>query len=304
MNHKLMQSFMAVAEELHFGRAAARLHISQPPLTKQIQQLEQAMGVRLLERTKRKVELTAAGRVFLDEVRAVLQQTEQAVELARKADRGETGHLAVGFIDAAIYSVVPSVVQRFTKRYPEVELSLTDLRIPNQVRAVAERQLDIGFVHPPVIHNALKVESILVEPLIVALPETHRLASEAEVALADLASEALIQFPRSINPSLYDEIVGLCRSSGFSPRIVREATPKQTIIGLVSVGLGVSLLPACLQNLRRSGVVYRPIQGRTLSIDTSIIYRHEQPSPVLNAFLDIVRETTQKDSNPVSLQAS
>ncbi|MER8546644.1 LysR family transcriptional regulator [Mesorhizobium sp. M0601] len=304
MNHKLMQSFMAVAEELHFGRAAARLHISQPPLTKQIQQLEQAMGVRLLERTKRKVELTAAGRVFLDEVRAVLQQTEQAVELARKADRGETGHLAVGFIDAAIYSVVPSVVQRFTKRYPEVELSLTDLRIPNQVRAVAERQLDIGFVHPPVVHNALKVESILVEPLIVALPETHRLASEAEVALADLASEALIQFPRSINPSLYDEIVGLCRSSGFSPRIVREATPKQTIIGLVSVGLGVSLLPACLQNLRRSGVVYRPIQGRTLSIDTSIIYRHEQPSPVLKAFLDIVRETTQKDSNPVSLQAS
>ncbi|MER9130765.1 LysR family transcriptional regulator [Mesorhizobium sp. M0768] len=304
MNHKLMQSFMAVAEELHFGRAAARLHISQPPLTKQIQQLEQAMGVRLLERTKRKVELTAAGRVFLDEVRAVLQQTEQAVELARKADRGETGHLAVGFIDAAIYSVVPSVVQRFTKRYPEVELSLTDLRIPNQVRAVAERQLDVGFVHPPVVHNALKVESILVEPLIVALPETHRLASEAEVALADLASEALIQFPRSINPSLYDEIVGLCRSSGFSPRIVREATPKQTIIGLVSVGLGVSLLPACLQNLRRSGVVYRPIQGRTLSIDTSIIYRHEQPSPVLKAFLDIVRETTQKDSNPVSLQAS
>lgn len=304
MNHKLMQSFMAVAEELHFGRAAARLHISQPPLTKQIQQLEQAMGVRLLERTKRKVELTAAGRVFLDEVRAVLQQTEQAVELARKADRGETGHLAVGFIDAAIYSVVPSVVQRFTKRYPEVELSLTDLRIPNQVRAVAERQLDIGFVHPPVVHNALKVESILVEPLIVALPETHRLASEAEVALADLASEALIQFPRSINPSLYDEIVGLCRSSGFSPRIVREATPKQTIIGLVSVGLGISLLPACLQNLRRSGVVYRPIQGRTLSVDTSIIYRHEQPSPVLKAFLDIVRETTQKDSNPVSLQAS
>ncbi|TCU12622.1 LysR family transcriptional regulator [Rhizobium sullae] len=291
MDYKLMQSFVAVAEELHFGRAAARLHISQPPLTKQIQQLEQFMSVRLLERTKRKVELTPAGRVFLDEARAVLHQTEQAVELARKADRGETGHLAVGFIDAAIYSVVPSVVRRFTEHYPEVELSLTDLRIPNQVRAVVERQLDIGFIHPPVVHKALKVESILVEPLIVALPETHRLASEAEVPLADLASEALIQFPRSINPSLYDEIIGLCRSSGFSPRIVREATPKQTIIGLVSVGLGVSLLPACLQNLRRSGVVYRPIQGRSLSIDTSIIYRREQPSPVLKAFLEIVRET-------------
>lgn len=301
MDHKLMQSFVAVAEELHFGRAAVRLHISQPPLTKQIQQLEQTMGVRLLERTKRKVELTAAGRVFLDEARAVLHQTGQAVELARKAGRGETGHLSVGFIDAAIYSVVPTIVRQFTERYPEVELSLTDLRIPNQVKLVAERQLDIGFVHPPIVHKALRVESILVEPLIVALPETHRLAAQTEIALADLAPEALIQFPRSINPSLYDEIVGLCRSSGFSPRIVREATPKQTIIGLVSVGLGVSLLPACLENLRRAGVVYRPIRGRNLSIDTSIIYRCEQPSPVLSAFLDIVRETARTKTNPGSL---
>ena len=299
MDHKLMQSFVTVAEELHFGRAAARLHISQPPLTKQIQQLEQAMGVRLLERTNRKVELTAAGRVFLDEARAVLHQTDQAVELARKAGRGETGHLSVGFIDAAIYSVVPAIVQRFTERYPEVELSLTDLRIPNQVKAVVERQLDIGFIHPPVSHKSLCVERVLVEPLIVALPEVHRLAPEAAIALSDLASEPLIQFPRGINPSLYDEIVGLCRSSGFSPRIVREATPKQTIIGLVSVGLGVSLLPACLENLRRAGVVYRPIRGRTLSIDTSIIYRREEPSSVLKAFLDIVREATKTASPQV-----
>lgn len=293
MDHKLMQSFVAVAEELHFGRAAARLHITQPPLTKQIQQLEQTIGARLLERTKRKVELTAAGRVFLDEARAVLDQTRQAVELARKADRGETGHLSVGFIDAAIYSVVPEIARRFTELYPDVELSLTDLRIPNQVKAVAERQLDVGFIHPPVSHKALIIESILVEPLIVALPETHRLADRAKIPLSELASEPLIQFPRSINPSLYDEIVGLCISSGFSPRIVREATPKQTIIGLVSVGLGVSLLPACLQNLRRAGVVYRPIRGRTLSIDTSIIYRREEPSPVLRAFLEVVRETTR-----------
>ncbi|MBY5355042.1 LysR family transcriptional regulator [Rhizobium leguminosarum] len=298
MDHKLMQSFVAVAEELHFGRAAARLHISQPPLTKQIQQLEKAMGVRLLERTKRKVELTAAGRVFLDEARAVLYQTGQAVELARKAERGETGHLSVGFIDAAIYSVVPAIVQRFTARYPDIELSLTDLRIPNQIKMVTERRLDIGFVHPPVNQKGLQVESILVEPLIVALPETHRLSRETEIALADLAHEALIQFPRSINPSLYDEIVGLCRSSGFSPRIMREATPKQTIIGLVSVGLGVSLLPACLENLRRPGVVYRPIQGRNLTIDTSIIYRREQPSPVLGAFLNIVRETAGMETTP------
>jgi DNA-binding transcriptional LysR family regulator len=293
MDHRLMQSFVAVAEELHFGRAATRLHISQPPLTKQIQQLEQVMGVRLLERNKRKVELTAAGRIFLDEARTLLAQTGQAVERARRADRGETGRLAVGFIDAAIYSVVPDVVERFTARYPDVELSLTDLRIPQQVQLVAERQLDLGFVHPPITHDGLQIESILVEPLIVALPQTHRLAAEPDIDLADLAPEALIQFPRSINPTLYDEIVDLCRSSGFSPRIVREATPKQTIIGLVSVGLGVSLLPACLQNLRRDGVVYRAIRGRTLSIDTSVIYRREQPSPVLAAFLEVMREVAE-----------
>jgi DNA-binding transcriptional LysR family regulator len=293
MDHRLMQSFVAVAEELHFGRAATRLHISQPPLTKQIQQLEQVMGVRLLERNKRKVELTAAGRIFLDEARTLLAQTGQAVERARRADRGETGRLAVGFIDAAIYSVVPDVVERFTARYPDVELSLTDLRIPQQVQLVAERQLDLGFVHPPITHDGLQIESILVEPLIVALPQTHRLAAEPDIDLADLAPEALIQFPRSINPTLYDEIVDLCRSSGFSPRIVREATPKQTIIGLVSVGLGVSLLPACLQNLRRDGVVYRAIRGRTLSIDTSVIYRREQPPPVLAAFLEVMREVAE-----------
>ncbi|MHC8943147.1 LysR family transcriptional regulator [Advenella incenata] len=291
MDHKLMRSFVTVAEELHFGRAAARLHISQPPLSKHIQQLESILGVRLLERSKRKVELTAAGRLFFDEAKSLLNRTAQAVELVRKADRGEIGHLSVGFIDAAIYSVVPTIVQRFVECYPEVELTLTDLRIPEQVRLVVERQLDIGFIHPPVTHEGIRVECILIEPLIVALPENHRLAVETKIALSDLAGEPLIQFPRNINPTLYDEIVGLCCSSGFMPTIVREATPKQTIIGLVSVGLGVSLLPACLANLQRPGVVYRPIKGRNLSIDTSLIYRHESPSPVLKAFIDIVRAT-------------
>lgn len=290
MDLKLMQAFVTVAEELHFARAAARLHISQPPLTKQIQQLEQAMGVSLLERTKRKVELTAAGRVFLEEARAVLRQAGQAVELARKAERGETGHLSVGFIDAAVYSVMPVIVQRFVTRYPNVELSLTELRIPNQVRAVSERQLDVGFIHPPIRDRSLRMERVLLEPLIVALPESHRLAREDEITLSDLAAEALIQFPRSINPSLYDEIIALCGSSGFSPCIVREATPKQTIIALVSVGLGVSLLPACLENLRRDGVVYRRMRGRNLAIDTSVIYREDNSSPALHAFLEVVRE--------------
>lgn len=290
MEHRLLQSFVTVAEELHFGRAAKRLNISQPPLTKQIQQLESDLGVPLFVRDKRRVELTAAGLVFLDEAREVLQRTELAASLARRAGRGETGHLAVGFIDAAIYSLVPSIVERFAARYPDVRVDLADMRIPDQVADVSSGKLDVGFVHPPVSGASLVLETVLVEPLIVALPARHRLASFEAVPLKELAGEALIQFPRTINPDLYDDIVALCRRSGFSPRIIREATPKQTIIGLVSVGLGVSLLPKCLENLRRDGIEYRPIAGDCLTMDTSVMYRRDATKPVLHAFLRTVRE--------------
>ncbi|MQV98213.1 LysR family transcriptional regulator [Sinorhizobium medicae] len=294
MEHRLLQSYVAVAEELHFGRAAKRLNISQPPLTKQIQQLERELGVALFERTKRKVELTAAGSVLLEEARRLLRQTENAAELVRKTERGETGHLAVGFIDAAIYSLVPNVVERFTRSYPHVTVELADLRIPDQVRGVSEGRLDVGFIHPPICGEQLAIETVLVEPLVVAVPQRHRLASRAEIPLAELANEALIQFPRSINPTLYDEIIGLCQSSGFNPKIVREATPKQTIIGLVSVGLGVSLLPRCLENLKRDGVACRPISGPNLSIDTSIIYRSDRLRPATKAFINVVRTVARE----------
>ncbi|ABR64915.1 LysR family transcriptional regulator [Sinorhizobium medicae] len=294
MEHRLLQSYVAVAEELHFGRAAKRLNISQPPLTKQIQQLERELGVALFERTKRKVELTAAGSVLLEEARRLLRQTENAAELVRKTERGETGHLAVGFIDAAIYSLVPNVVECFTRSYPHVTVELADLRIPDQVRGVSEGRLDVGFIHPPIRGEQLAIETVLVEPLVVAVPQRHRLASRAEIPLAELANEALIQFPRSINPTLYDEIIGLCQSSGFNPKIVREATPKQTIIGLVSVGLGVSLLPRCLENLKRDGVAYRPISGPNLSIDTSIIYRSDRLRPATKAFINVVRTVARE----------
>ncbi len=286
---KLLQSFIAVAEELHFGRAARRLHISQPPLSKQIQKLERTMGVRLFERTKRRVELTTAGRIFLDEAQAVLRQAGQAMEMARRAARGETGSLSVGFIESALYSVVPQVVRQFTDRYPNVVLSLAEMRIPDQVQAILKRHLDVGFIHLPAAHDDLIAETVLREPVVVALPATHPLASESEITLKDLARETLIQFPRAIHPAVYDDIAGLCRAAGFDPRVVREAAPKQTIIALVSAGLGVSVLPASLQALQRPGVVYRPIRGRNISIETAVIYRRSEPSPVVHAFLEVLR---------------
>ncbi|MEO3763460.1 LysR family transcriptional regulator [Streptomyces sp. B8F3] len=293
-----MRYFIAVAEELHFGRAAARLHMAQPPLSRQIRLLEGAVGARLLDRSRRSVALTAAGRVFLAEARATVRQADRAVELTRRAARGETGQLAVAFIDAAIYSVIPPVVRRFSQVRPGVELSVTELRIPDQIREVAEGRLHAGFVHPPVSDPRLAVETVFTEELAVALPGGHPLAGRSRVDLAELAGTPLVQFPREINPPLFDDIVALCRAAGYTPPSLREASPKQTVIGLVAAGLGASLLPASLENLRRDGVVYRPLAGPGLTVDTSVIWRRTDRDPVLHAFLRVVREVCRTGDAP------
>ncbi|AKH82019.1 LysR family transcriptional regulator [Streptomyces sp. CNQ-509] len=294
-----MRYFIAVAEELHFGRAAARLHMAQPPLSRQIRLLEGAVGARLLDRSRRSVALTAAGRVFLAEARATVRQADRAVELTLRAARGETGQLAVAFIDAAIYSVIPPVVRRFSQVRPGVELSVTELRIPDQIREVAEGRLHAGFVHPPVPDPRLAVETVFTEELAVALPAGHPLAVRDRVDVAELAGTPLIQFPREINPPLFDDIVALCRAAGYTPPSLREASPKQTVIGLVAAGLGASLLPASLENLRRDGVVYRPLAGPGLTVDTSVIWRRTDRDPVLHAFLRVVREVCRaEDAGP------
>jgi DNA-binding transcriptional LysR family regulator len=290
---RLMRSFVAVAEELHFGRAAVRLGISQPPLSKHIQQLEETLGASLLQRNNRSVTLTAAGRVFLDEARRTVEQFERAISLAQHADRGESGHLALGFIDAAIYSIVPDAVRLFAQAYPNVKLSLTEMLIPEQIDALAEHRIDAGLIHPPIDRPGIAIETILIEPLIVALPSGHPLARHKEIALPLIAKEPLIQFPRFINPSLYDEILVLCRGAGFSPRIALEPTPKQTIIGLVAAGLGLSLLPACLGNLMRRGVTYRPLTGGNLNIVTSLAWREGENTPAVERFREVVRKASR-----------
>ncbi|CCJ09077.1 Transcriptional regulator, LysR family [Methylocystis sp. SC2] len=291
---RLMRSFVAVAEELHFGRAAVRLGISQPPLSKHVQQLEDALGVTLLNRTHRNVTLTAAGRVFLDEARRTLAQSFLAIDLARRADRGTSGQLAFGFIDASIYSVVPAVVRRFHQLYPSVHLSLREMLIPDQVTGLAERRIDAGLIHPPMVRTDIAIEPIFTEPLAVALPKNHPLAERPALKVADLADEPFVQFPRFINPTLYDDILALCRGAGFSPMIVQEATPKQTIIGLVEAGLGVSLLPASLRFLARIGVVYAPLEDSSLAIETSLIWRSGDDAPALKRFIEVVREVSTR----------
>jgi DNA-binding transcriptional LysR family regulator len=286
-----LRYFVAVAEELHFGRAAARLHLAQPPLSRQIQQLENELGVRLFERGKRRVALTDAGAVFLDHARAVLAQADAAVEAARGAARGEAGKLTVGFIGAASYSVLPGIVQAFRTRVPDAELVLQELTTAEQLAALRAGQLRAGLVRPPVADATLAAETILREPLVVALPAGHPLAAQRRLALAALAAEPWVLFPRRLAADLYDQIVALCERAGFRPRLAQEAVQMQTVVRLVGAGGGVSLVPRSVRTLHSAGVAYRPLRDGPATVEMAVAWRRDDESPLLRQFLDVARTT-------------
>jgi DNA-binding transcriptional LysR family regulator len=286
--------FVAVAEELHFGRAAQRLRIAQPPLSQQIQKLEEELGVQLFRRTKRRVELTEAGQVFLQEARQALAQVEQAVTAARRAGRGEIGRLAVGFVGSASYEILPRMIRRFHECFPDVELVLREATTSQQIRALHEGRIHVGLLRPPVSGDALVIESFLVEPLIAALPETHALAGQPAVSLQELAHERYITFPRHLGPGLYDQIISICQQAGFSPEITQEAVQMQTILGLVATGIGVALIPASARNLRSAGVAYSELQGVQSGVEMALAWRKDDASPSLQAFLKVVRSSVEE----------
>lgn len=289
-----LRYFVAVAEELHFGRAALRLHMSQPPLSQQIKQLEEELGVKLLHRTKRRVELTEAGEAFLREASVALSQVEAAAEAAKRASRGETGKLSVGFVGSAAYEVLPEILKTFRERYPAVEITLEELTTAQQVKVLGEGRIEVGFVRPPVEEEDLAVKTVLREPLVAVLPADHSLWEWADLPLGTLKDESFIMTPRRLGPSFYDQIVGACREAGFSPRVVQEAIQMQTIIGMVAAGIGVALVPASESNLTRKGVVYKPIQDEGLEVELAAVWAPEAPSPPLRAFLKIVEEVSIK----------
>lgn len=281
-----LRYFVAVAEELHFGRAARRLNLSQPPLSVQIRQLERDVGARLLERTQRRVELTAAGRVMLDAARDLAARAEAAVERTRRAARGEIGRLAIGFVTTADYSVLPRLVRRFRERRPDVTLTLRELTADRQLALLAAGELDLGFMIAPPTVKELAARRVLRETLIAALPAHHRLArTRRPVDLADLAQDGFILFPRDLAPGLYDLVIATCRDAGFAPRVAQEAIQMQTILGLTAAGLGIALVPACMANLRRPDVAYVSLRGARAPVETCAVWRADDESPVLRALL-------------------
>jgi DNA-binding transcriptional LysR family regulator len=304
MELRHLRYFIAVADDLHFRRAAARLHVAQPWLSHQIRQLEEELGVALLERTKRHVQLTEAGLHFLQEVKQGVAQLEGAVQTAKRAARGEVGELRLGIVSSITSEIFPTILRVFRERYPDVELTLLELSTHAQLEELQQDRIKIGFVRLPIEAEGLNVELIVKERLVAALPEAHRLTDSAQVPMAELAREPLILFPRAAAPGLHDLIVGACRQAGFEPNIVHEATHLDTVIGLVAGQLGVGLMPASVQSLQRKGVVYRPVQKPAPCQKTAMVWRQDRPSVLLDAFLGVVREVVQKADRDASLPSS
>ena len=301
MELRQVRYFVAVAEELHFGRAAKRVHVAQPALSKQVMNLERELGARLLERRGRKVELTEAGRVFLERALVILEGVAEAELATARAGSGEMGRLTVGFTGMALYGVAPRIVKAFGERHPGVDLALREMRTPAMTEALLGKRLDVGFLHPPVgaAGETLAFEGVTSEPLIAALPEGHALCELPEVPLGRLAEERFVIVPRDEGPELHDRIMGTCHASGLSPSVANRNAPSQTTaLGLVAAGVGVSLVWESMRNLGRSGVVYRPLAGQTPRLETALAWRSDDPSPILAAFLALAREFATDAQGP------
>lgn len=286
-----LRYFITVAEELHFGRAAERLHMAQPPLSQQIRQLENLLGFQLFYRTKRSVQLTEAGHAFLADCRNLFKQLDQSIETGRQVSRGESGQLVIGFVSSAAYSVLPDILRAFRTQFPAVRLELHELPTHEQLQWLHARRIDVGFLRPPVEAKNLRLTIIVREPMVVALPEAHALADQPAVALFTLANEPFILFPRPLAPRAYDQLISLCQQAGFSPNIVQEAMQMQTIVSLVAGGIGVAIVPVSLQNMQRTGVVYKPLQEQTPCSEIAVAWRSDDPSPTVKQFLAVVQST-------------
>ena len=291
MELRHLRYFVAVADELSFRRAADRLHMSQPPLSQQIRALEDELGVTLLERTQRRVALTAAGAAFHERAREILDAVEDASRLVKRVNRGEVGRLAVGFVGSAMYSLVPEVLGTFTARYGEVDLHLRELTTAAQLRQLESGQIDVGFIRPASERPGLAFETVEREPVIVALPVSHPLAEEPSLDVAQLAGETLVLLGREDSPGVRGSLSGAIDLVHGDVQEVREM---QTVIALVRAGVGISLVPASLRALAREGVVYRELPPGGPTVELAMAWRAEDRSPVLEAFREVARERVEE----------
>ena len=291
MELRHLRYFVGVAHHLNYSEASRRLHVAQPAISQTILDLEEELGVKLLVRTKRTVRLTAAGTAFLHEAEQILNHAKEAGQIARRAARGEAGSLGIGFFGTASSPFLPSLVQSYRQKFPEVQLQLYEMTPDQQLAAFDNGQIDLGLSRklPPDRRAEFQEENVYTDQLGVALPPIHRLAGQRIARLKELASERFVQFHRKGACTLFDEVIAVCRRAGFSPAIVSEPDFMATVLTLVESGLCVSIVPGCVRCLKRP-VLIKPIIPKSAQISLCATWRRSDDSPVLMAFLEILRD--------------
>jgi DNA-binding transcriptional LysR family regulator len=288
---RYLSSFVAVAEELHFGRAAKRLQMAQPPLSQQIRQLEKELGVQLFERSTRSVRLTSAGEAFLKPVRNVLEDLDIATRVAKAAGRGEYGRVTVGFAGASSHATLPRLTRAVRAEHPGIELVMLGQTYANRALAqVADGSLDLGFVRLPADLPGVEHRVIDEEELVCVLPSDHRLARDERIDVRDLAEEPFVSFPAQTGSSLRDVTLETCERAGYHPRIVQEAPDSYTILALVAMGVGVTLTLTSCMHIQQTGLVYRPLAGPPVVLQAALAWRTDNPSAALRSVLEVAAE--------------
>lgn len=299
MEFRLLRSFLAVAESGHVGRAALKLHISQPPLTRHIHQLESELGVTLFLRTPRGMELTDAGALFVEEARNLLTLAEQARERVVRAERGEIGRIDIGIFGSAIFDAIPKILMAFRREYPAVNIVLHALTRRAQIEALRQRRLTLGFNRFVEPESDIACRLVRRERLFVATSRLSPLYRKKQVLLADLANQPLVLFPASPRPGFIDFVQMECRRRGFEPRIEQEVGDSPTGLALVASGFGTCIIPESACNLRLPGVRYLALGDEPpLTVDLSMIFRADDRSPILQRFLHLVETVQAEEFDP------
>jgi DNA-binding transcriptional LysR family regulator len=293
MDFRSLLEFSVVAEELHFGRAAKRLNTVQPAVTRRIQRLEEELQFQLFYRSNRRVQLTTAGSVFLQESRSLLASLDAAVRHGRLAAQGNAGWINIGFVGSAIVELLPAVLLSFRKQSPEVRLTLSDMTSVEQIIALQQNRIHVGFIRGPVSERALHFETVAREPLVVALPKNHHLAKHRRIQTSMLASEGFILFPHHPMSTWEVLIRHICKRAGFEPNIVQRAVQIQTAISLVSAGIGISLVPRSAKHFIEQGVIYRKLV-ETEVVELVLAHRANEISPIVQNFLKVVRDVVRR----------
>jgi DNA-binding transcriptional LysR family regulator len=291
MELRHLRYFIAVAEHLNFSEASRRLHVAQPAISQTILDLEDELGAKLMSRTRRRVELTAAGKAFFAEAREIIRHAEDSKTTAQRASRGELGCLRIGFSPAAGGPILPALIKPYRKRFPLVEVRVHDMDSEEQLKAFEDKRIDIGFSRPPPKDRTreFSAEVVYEDRLELLLPASHALAKKHVVDLKNVADETFIAGFRAGAPSLYGEVVATCRRAGFSPKIALELELMNSVIFAVESGLGISLVPGCTRNLHHRATVLRPIMPPSGKLPLCAIWRVGAPEPVLQSFLEVLR---------------